>query len=423
MNEVAATSKPRGWGQIHHREGRPGFSVRFTHDAKQYERRGFTTWGAADKARRKARTLIEAGTPIADVLAACFGDDNTANMTFRAASEHYMAHAKARKRDSTLTSDAFRFRVLNAAPWAGKRLSAITPSDLLAWIEKRQEPRTRERRRKRRADETIADYRKATDKRETVSAPGASGPTMNRALALVSSVYKWAQRLGYVESNPARRVDRFAESKGREVYLTAGEARALIDACSPMLRPAVLLAFSTGMRRGELLALRWRCVDLVRKEIRVEAATEKAGRGRTVPLTAEAVATLKALKDARPLPALDASDAVLVLGDGKPLPVTALRSMFDRTVTGCQGIPLDKREAVSFHALRHSAASLMVAAGVPVLDVARVLGHSTLAVTMRYAHFAPESGRRAADALGKALNVAAAKPEAAKAPPVATRAG
>ena len=65
-----------------------------------------------------------------------------------------------------------------------------------------------------------------------------------------------------------------------------------------------------------------------------------------------------------------------------------------------------KRPKVTFHSLRHTAASLMVAAGIPLLDVARILGHSTLAVTMRYAHFAPQSGRAAIEALAEALRTA-----------------
>jgi integrase len=69
----------------------------------------------------------------------------------------------------------------------------------------------------------------------------------------------------------------------------------------------------------------------------------------------------------------------------------------------CTGIPVEKRSKVTFHCLRHTAASLMVAQGVPLFDVAKILGHSTLAVTMRYAHFAPEAGRAGIEKLGRAL--------------------
>ncbi len=157
------------------------------------------------------------------------------------------------------------------------------------------------------------------------------------------------------------------------------------------------------MRRGELLALRWRAVDLDRREVHVEAETEKAGRGRVVPLTAWLLAELVTLKASRETPALDGSDPVFRCADGSPLTIKVLRLAFLSAVKACASISLDKRGRVTFHALRHTAASLMVAAGVPIFDVAKILGHSTLAVTMRYAHFAPEAGRSAIERLGAAL--------------------
>ncbi|MBL9088124.1 MAG: tyrosine-type recombinase/integrase [Planctomycetia bacterium] len=83
----------------------------------------------------------------------------------------------------------------------------------------------------------------------------------------------------------------------------------------------------------------------------------------------------------------------------------------------CRGVvvaehPPEKRTKVTFHTLRHTAASLMVAEGVPLFDVAKILGHSTIAVTMRYAHFAPEAGRAGIDKLGKALQGGAGDPGA-----------
>lgn len=97
---------------------------------------------------------------------------------------------------------------------------------------------------------------------------------------------------------------------------------------------------------------------------------------------------------------------MFVLADGREITTKILRAGLERAVKRCSGIPLDKRSKVTFHCLRHTAASLMVAEGVPLFDVAKILGHSTLAVTMRYAHFAPEAGRAGIDKLGKALGVA-----------------
>lgn len=90
--------------------------------------------------------------------------------------------------------------------------------------------------------------------------------------------------------------------------------------------------------------------------------------------------------------------------DGSPLKVGLLRGLWEQAIEAVgDGIAASKRESLTFHCLRHTAASLMASAGIPLLDIARVLGHSTISVTMRYAHFAPESGRKAIGALGEAL--------------------
>lgn len=104
-----------------------------------------------------------------------------------------------------------------------------------------------------------------------------------------------------------------------------------MEACSVGVRDVVLTALHTGMRRGELLALEWRAIDLVRKEIVVEAATEKAGRGRVIPMTAVLHARLSELRAERP-PRLDSSDAVFVLPDRREMTPKVLRSAFDGAV-------------------------------------------------------------------------------------------
>ena len=76
-----------------------------------------------------------------------------------------------------------------------------------------------------------------------------------------------------------------------------------------------------------------------------------------------------------------------------------------KAVSACFEVPAHKKPKVTTHVLRHTAASLMVAAGVPMFDVAKVLGHETIQATMRYAHFAPEAGKAAVEALDKILDL------------------
>jgi integrase len=185
---------------------------------------------------------------------------------------------------------------------------------------------------------------------------------------------------------------------------TAPEASALVSACRGVTAALVESALATGARRGDLLGLRWRDVDFQRRDILFRAATSKARRDRVVPMTDRLHAVLVQLKASRPRPAMDGTDLVYVKRDGTAVHRETLRQdLRVALLRAGDGIPLEKRDAVTFHTLRHTAASLMVAAGVPLFDVAKILGHSTLAVTMRYAHFAPEAGRAAVEKLGAAL--------------------
>jgi integrase len=386
----------RAFGTIKQRPPRPGFYVRFSWGGRCYERQGGPTRAIARGLLTRAEALLRAGEAIEVVLAELFGDAHGSRLTFRDAVPLYLAYAETRKKASTLAGDRTRLGMMMRAPWAGEFLTNLRPETLTRW-----------------ATERAAAPKPTPEGRASIEdAPprprirAVSGATVNRDLNLGSALFRWARSMGHVTENPFREVRRFSEKgRAREVYLTAPESRALVGAASPFLRPMVVAALSTGMRRGELLALRWRAVDLDRGELHVEPETEKAGRGRTVPLTALLRDELKALKGTRNVPALDGSDSVFRCADGAPLTIKVLRAAFGSAVETCEAIPNEKRGRVTFHTLRHTAASLMVAAGVPIFDVAKTLGHSTIAVTMRYSHFAPEAGRAAIERLGAALGV------------------
>lgn len=362
----------RYFGTVESRPDRPGYYVRFYWRGRRYKRYGGMTAAIAQKRLAELQVLQEKGADLAHAMAEVFGDPRGAKLTFRDAVEPYLAHAATRRTPSTLKSYRLGLALISRARWAGSLLGEILPREIQAWTAERVKA-------------------------------GTSGATVNRNLNLISGLYRWAIRCGHVEDNPVAKVERFSErGRARETYLTADEARLLVEACSPGTHDAVLTALHTGMRRGELLALRWRRVDLLRKEIVVEAVTEKAGRGRVVPMTDVLHARLSALRREHPRQ-LDGGDPVLVLANGQELTSKILRSGFEAALRQCTGIPIEKRDRVTFHSLRHTAASLMVAEGVPLFDVAKILGHSTLAVTMRYAHFAPEAGRAGIEKLGRAL--------------------
>lgn len=391
--------KRRPFGSIIQRPPRPGYYVTFVWGGRRVKRSAGPTKAAARKKLAAAEALLKSGVGLDEVLAEVFGDFHGTRLTFRDAAPLYLEYAQGRKKESTLRGDVPRLRVLCRSAWSGKFLSQIRPVDFHPWIAERQKSQEVTKEERVRG----ADGKMRTKKVKKV-VPGASGATVNRDLTLASAVFQWAVRSGYVDENPVRKVERFSEKgRKRETYLTPKECHALIDDCSPVLRPVVLAALHTGMRRGEILTLAWRSVDLKRGEIHIEAANEKAGRGRVIPLTDDLLATLKALKASRLRPALDGSDPVFTDKEGKAITPSCLRRMYEPTVARCEGLRLAKRQALRFHDLRHTAASLMVAEGVAIFDVAKILGHSTVSVTMRYAHFAPEAGRAAIDRLSAAL--------------------
>lgn len=392
----------RAFGTIKQRPPRPGYYVRFPWGGRFYERAAGPTREGARNLLTRAEVLLVAGEPIEFVLADVFGDAHGSRLTFRDAVPLYLTYAATRKKPSTLAGDRTRLGLMMRAPWAGEFLTAIRPETLTRWATERRAVPTGSATEPRCA--TSAGSGGVPPPRRRARA--VSGATVNRDLNLGSALFRWAINMGHVTENPFRRVERFSErGRAREVYLTVAESRALVLSASAFLRPLLVAALSTGLRRGGLLALRWRAVDFDRRELHIEAETDKTGHGRSIGMTPWLVKELCALKGASGVLALDGSDPVFRCADGSPLTIKVLRLAFASAVRRCEAIPLEKRGRVTFHTLRHTAASLLLGAGASLVEIGKILGHSTPAVTMRYAHLAPEAGRSAIERLGAALGI------------------
>jgi len=214
------------------------------------------------------------------------------------------------------------------------------------------------------------------------------GATCNRYRSVARNMWNKGQSWGFVPrgANPWTETTKGKE-KPRERFLAGNEAGKLLAAAVDWLRPIVVAALHTGARRGELLGLTWRDVDF---EARLLVFRDtKNGEDRTVPISETLLATL------RELPSRFEEGVVFVGADGEPVNVEALRSAFKRAVAS------SKLAGMRFHDLRHSAASFMVQAGVPLFEVAKMLGHRDLRMTQRYAHLAPEHLRGAVAALDR----------------------
>jgi integrase len=159
--------------------------------------------------------------------------------------------------------------------------------------------------------------------------------------------------------------------EGRTRYLSPTELKAALQAAPEWMRAPLALAAFAGMRRGELLGLRWADADLVGRRLYLRET--KNGRLRVIALNALAHRVLANLPQDAP------GDAVMADVDPQKLSVYT-RRLFSRL-----GIA-----DASFHSLRHAAASWLVMEGVDLYAVVELLGHRTPRMTQRYAHLAPQ---------------------------------
>ena len=232
------------------------------------------------------------------------------------------------------------------------------------------------------------DIRAYIDGRRT---DGAEPGTINRELGLLSAAINYARmEWDWDIPNPAQG-RRLREPEGRGRWITQEEAEALIRAAeaepqAPHLADFIRLALNTGCRRDELLRLEWRRVDRQSELIHLDGQHTKSGKRRSVPLNAparEAIAVRAAFRSQH----CPASPWVFCDVDGN-----RVQSIKRSWATACRRAGI---EDFRIHDLRHTCAAWLVSAGVPLTEVRDLLGHSTVRMTERYAHLAPENVRAA----------------------------
>jgi site-specific recombinase XerD len=197
--------------------------------------------------------------------------------------------------------------------------------------------------------------------------------TMNRHRALLSLTYRLAIRNGKVKDNPARLVRHRLENNARIRFLSPEEEtqlRAAIEAACPERIAELDVALHTGLRLSEQYRLRWEDVSFSRRTLTIQRS--KNGETRHVPLNKAALSALASLEKR-------ANGSEFVCG-GAVEP----RRWFEPVVVAAN------LTAFSWHCLRHTFASRLVMAGVDIRTVQELMGHKTIAMTVRYAHLAPQ---------------------------------
>ncbi len=223
--------------------------------------------------------------------------------------------------------------------------------------------------------EVLGRYRDQLQSKE-----GFAPATVNRYLSSLSKAFSNAvKEWHWLQDNPLTRVSKKTEPRGRVRYLSEDERKALLDACRKSeYRPLyliVMLALTTGMRRGELLGLHWQDVDLDRRVAVLH--NTKNGDRRSVPIVPEVAALLREHGRVRRLD----SDFVFASGGADPV-------WFDKFWYAA--LEAAKIQDFRFHDLRHTAASYLAMSGATVPELAAVLGHRTLQMVKRYAHLSDQ---------------------------------
>jgi len=212
--------------------------------------------------------------------------------------------------------------------------------------------------------------------------------TVNRNLACLKCMFNKAIQWGKVSSNPVKHVKLFKENNKRLRYLEREEIVKLLANCNKYLRAIVVVALNTGMRKGEILSLKWQDIDFRRGIIYI--INSKNNERREIPIN-EKVKTALIRTKKHPDSAF-----VFCKTDGEPF--GDIKKSFLKA--------LEKSGIIKFrfHDLRHTFASHLVMSGVDLNTVRELMGHKSIEMTLRYSHLSPDHKRRAVDILSRRID-------------------
>jgi integrase len=256
---------------------------------------------------------------------------------------------------------------------------------------------------------------------------GVKGATLNRYLTALKASLSWGVKSGVIENNPIARLERMEEidSDTRIRYLSDEERARLMNALDAReakkrearkrhiiwaiereyeqmpeidgeytdhLKPLVLLALYTGMRRQNLFSLRWEDVDFQTKTITLRPDSTKPGKLLILPMNSVAYDVLFSWR--KSLPNAAKNDLVF------PSPKSG--KMFNNVKKAWEALLKDAAiENFRWHDMRHDFASQLVMAGVDLNTVRELMGHASMTMTLRYAHLAPQNKLKASEVLAQ----------------------
>jgi len=264
-------------------------------------------------------------------------------------------HSRINKKSSSVKRDEVLIKNLSSY-FSGKKLCRITPD--------------------------MVERYKAKRMKEVAPA------TVNREIACLKCMFNKAISWGKADDNPVRKVRLLKENNRRVRYLEKEEIKRLIKNSAEHLKPIVIVAVFTGMRKGEIINLKWCDVDMVRGVIFLYDT--KNGDRREVYMNDVVKRAVSQIKKH------SGSDYVFCREDGKKY-YDVRKSFF--TALKKSGI-IDFK----FHDLRHTFASQLVMSGVDMRTVMELMGHKSFDMVLRYSHLSPDHKKKAMEALGRGMD-------------------
>jgi integrase len=218
--------------------------------------------------------------------------------------------------------------------------------------------------------------------------------TINRHIATLKHMFTKAVEWEMAEEDILKRIRKvklLKENNRRLRYLSKEECQKLLKECDPHVRPITTVALNTGMRKGEILGLKWENIDLKHGFILLEQEDTKNGERREIPINAAVRSALQGVTRRLDVP-------YVFYDQETKKPYQDVKKGFNGA---CRRAGI---KDFHFHDLRHTFASLLVMGGQDLTTVKELLGHKTLAMTLRYSHLAPSHTVKAVDMLDSILN-------------------
>jgi integrase len=219
---------------------------------------------------------------------------------------------------------------------------------------------------------------------------------VNIELRTLRAAFYTAQRWKMIEENPLRKVALCRIEEKAPCFLSLGEFRELHSAVKEeWLRDMMVLAALSGMRRGEILNLRWEQVDPRNGLITVQSSADfktKGGKKRVIPMN-------KCLVEMFERRLRQNGEEFVFAVEGRKISRWWVSRKFKRYV-----LKLGLDDKLHFHSLRHSFATWLVQDGASIYEVQKLLGHSSIKTTEIYSHLVPDGLRRTVDRISVELN-------------------